>query len=466
MHMKFKYYLLIPCLLIFVSAPSAAKGSCKIEIKVSQWADSTIFLCNYFNGNLYKKDSIQLSSKGMGVFQQQETLPQGLYAIYRNGGQSFDLLLTDDQEFQMQIEPGNFIRKSKITGSLQTEAFMEYARYLSVKQEERNKLISQIQELPEDQQGDLRGQLSALNDEVSAFIDHFLQKHKGEWVADFFKGIQPVEGPYPSPVSMEEYYTQQEFLKMHYFDHIDLTDIRFWYTNYFPKKIDAYMEQVLEKHPDTLANAASALVDRTVADTLCFRLMFSHLFDYSVQSKYMGMENIWAKLTEDYYFKGLTTWTDSAFSANIEAEYKKIRFNRIGMQAHNLILSDAGNQPVILNDIQSEYTLLYFFEPSCGHCRQMTPLVHDQLYQKYKSAGLEVLCIYTQTDKEEWLKFIDEHHLGDWVNAWDPERKSFFWHYFDTSSTPAVYLLDKDKKIIAKKLDEQTLETLLENLTK
>ena len=42
-----------------------------------------------------------------------------------------------------------------------------------------------------------------------------------------------------------------------------------------------------------------------------------------------------------------------------------------------------------------------------------------------------------------------------------PYRESYFWEYFDASSTPGVYLLDKDRKIIAKKIDMKVLGDIL-----
>jgi hypothetical protein len=55
-----------------------------------------------------------------------------------------------------------------------------------------------------------------------------------------------------------------------------------------------------------------------------------------------------------------------------------------------------------------------------------------------------------QNNRKEWNDFMNEHHLYDWVNIWNPADNRFKVIY-DTRTTPAVYLLDKDKKIIAKK---------------
>ena len=85
------------------------------------------------------------------------------------------------------------------------------------------------------------------------------------------------------------------------------------------------------------------------------------------------------------------------------------------------------------------------------------------LADKFWERGVEVMGIYTQTDKEEWGKFIESQGLENWINAWDPYNQSGFRLFYDIRSTPSIYLLDKGKKIIAKRIDVETLEKVLED---
>ena len=55
---------------------------------------------------------------------------------------------------------------------------------------------------------------------------------------------------------------------------------------------------------------------------------------------------------------------------------------------------------------------------------------------------------------------IQEYKLK-WVNVCDPYYKSGFRNYYDIYSTPVIYLLDKNKKIIAKRLSPEQLEDLI-----
>ena len=89
------------------------------------------------------------------------------------------------------------------------------------------------------------------------------------------------------------------------------------------------------------------------------------------------------------------------------------------------------------------------------------PLIKTQLWDKFKDYGLKVFAVHTQNEKDKWEKFVTDHELFDFINCWDPHNQTNYRIYYHIESTPVLYLLDKDKRIIAKKLDVDQLEDLL-----
>ncbi|MDR1371304.1 MAG: TlpA family protein disulfide reductase [Dysgonamonadaceae bacterium] len=465
--MKSRFFILF---FVIASTVNGFGNSLKITINAPQLKNAELALCAHFNGKVYKKDSLQLSDQGTGAFIQPQKLDEGLYLVYIDSTKYFDVLLSDEQVFQIDIDTTDFINKNKISGAAQSVAFSEYVRFLSEKQKERGKLLEEgraLQAANEDFSA-VSEKIDSLNQEVQSYQNDFFASHQDQWVSLFFKGLEPATGPYPAPKTQEEAKAEFYYLKDHYFDNINLLDKRFWYTNYFPQKIETYIQKQVEGIPDSLANAASHLVAKTMNDTTCYQLMLSRLTNYALQSNLMGMENVWAKLAEDYYLKGLANWSDSAFLSDIKSEYAKVRYNRIGMKARDLPLQDSLNRRVDLYKLSRKYTLLCFFEPQCGHCKVEIPAIHEKLYKKYVDKGLDVACVYLLTDKKEWLNFVNEHHLNGahWHNLWDPNRTSYYWEFYNTSTTPSIYLLNEKKEIIAKKLNEETLDQLLGDLLK
>jgi thiol-disulfide isomerase/thioredoxin len=113
------------------------------------------------------------------------------------------------------------------------------------------------------------------------------------------------------------------------------------------------------------------------------------------------------------------------------------------------------------NTGSADYTIAYFWDPTCGHCKTVTPKVKE-FYDKFKDElGIEVYGVNTNAkEHDEWIKYINEHNL-DWINVEDPEQKTAYKYLYDIYSTPVIYLLDKDKKMIAKRIGAEDLENFI-----
>jgi hypothetical protein len=90
--------------------------------------------------------------------------------------------------------------------------------------------------------------------------------------------------------------------------------------------------------------------------------------------------------------------------------------------------------------------------------------VHEA-YQKLKSEGVKVLAVNTITDGDKWKEYIRENEL-DWINAGDIYVRSNFRYDYNVESVPRVFILDKDKKIIARRLGAEDVEPFMNNYIK
>lgn len=149
--------------------------------------------------------------------------------------------------------------------------------------------------------------------------------------------------------------------------------------------------------------------------------------------------------------------------ANIKERVIKLQFNLLGMKSQDLMMETPEGAFVRLHEVDAPFTILYFWEPDCGHCKKITPLIKTEIYDKYKNIGVKVFAVCTQNQKEEWENAIADYNLFDFINCYDPNYQTNFRIYYDVYSTPIIYLLDKDKKIIAKRLDIDTIKTFLDH---
>ncbi|MCQ2218308.1 MAG: DUF5106 domain-containing protein [Paludibacteraceae bacterium] len=449
---------LLLSLCAFAKGGNSDKGY-NIQVNVPNLKNDTVYLAFYFNGKTYSKDTTVLN-KGIGTFSNKEPLKQGIYIVYFNSDKFFDILVGEDQNIQVKVDTTN-LSDVTIKGSLESMKYQELLREMSKRHKEQRELSNQYKEKKIDSLSYVK-KAEALNEEVSAFQKRMMEENKGTFFAAFLKGTIPVETPefkeVPDSVRMM---TRYQYAKNHYFDNIDLQDPRFLRTQYFPNKVENYISKFIIQHPDSITMAAIDLIERCKGNDETYQTMCSKMINFGLQSKIMGMDAVWLAIADKYYLSGKATWADTAWVSDLRKEADKIRYNKIGMVAHNLMARDSNNVIVQLRDLKQPYVLVYFFEPSCGHCKKTTPVLHDSVYSKYKDKGFEVFAFYTQTDRKEWMDFVNKHKLNDWVNVWDPNRESWFWKYYDASSTPGVYLLDKERKFLAKKIDMKTLDLIL-----
>ena len=87
-----------------------------------------------------------------------------------------------------------------------------------------------------------------------------------------------------------------------------------------------------------------------------------------------------------------------------------------------------------------------------------------RLYRQWKSIGLgvQVFAIAIDTDDAAWKAFVAQNGMNEWVNVFDPTNESIYAKYY-VDNTPEIYVLNKDRKIIAKNLNPDQVQQVIES---
>jgi thiol-disulfide isomerase/thioredoxin len=119
-----------------------------------------------------------------------------------------------------------------------------------------------------------------------------------------------------------------------------------------------------------------------------------------------------------------------------------------------------------LYQVKAKYTVLVFWASDCGHCQTEIPKLKENLDKIKEKIDYKVFAVQTKEDFDAWRKFIIDKKI-DFINVFDPVHLNNLKERFDIYSTPVIYVLDKDKKIKAKRLGaEQVVDmlTMLESI--
>ena len=186
----------------------------------------------------------------------------------------------------------------------------------------------------------------------------------------------------------------------------------------------------------------------------------------------MGQDAVFVHLFEKYHSKGISSWLNEKQLTTISNRAYMLMSNLIGEQAANLEMVDSTGKGRPLYNIKSDYIVICFWDPTCGHCRVQVPRLDSIYNAKWKNEGVKMYGVLTETNnKDQWVQFIKEHLMGKWINVYqtDSQKKNAeaakqpsYKQLYDVIETPTLYLLDKDKKIIAKKLTMDQIDDLLQ----
>ena len=466
--------VIISLAILIISFSYTQQGNAQnynIDIRLNNCTDSVAYLAHYFDGKIFADDTTRLVN-GEGLFAKNKTLPQGIYVIYLPSQKYFDLLIGHDQEFSLTANPDDFIGSLQLTGAKETEAFHDFQQFMKAQNEKSKQLQEEYKKTESEADKEKYQQAYKNADiEVRAYIDRLSEKYPESFVGKFARlTLSPKVPDFSKDVAddvpdRDKEIQRKSYLynKDHYFDYVDFTDSRYLRTPIFKKKLDFFYEKILVQTPDTIVKESVKLIEKARPDSLFFQYITQYSLNYAVKSKIMGMDAAFVDLAKRYYLSGQANWADSTLLANIRERVIKTQFNLLGKKSQDLLMQTPEGEFVRLHEVEAPYTVLYFWEPDCGHCKKITPRIKTEILDTYKDKGIEVFAVYTQDKKEEWKDAINDYDLYDFINCYDPDFQTNFRLFYDVYSTPIIYLLDKDKNIIAKRLDVETVKTFLDN---
>ena len=263
-----------------------------------------------------------------------------------------------------------------------------------------------------------------------------------------------------------------QYYKNHYWDGVSFTDERLLRTPVYIPKFDRYFGEVLPQASDSIIRYAGAILEASKPNKEMFKYHLSALTDKYVNPTYMGQDKVFVFLFEKYYLTGAAdSWMTEKYKKFIFDRGYSLMANQLGEKGANLELSDTLGKVRPLYEVDGPYVVLCFWDPTCSHCQVEIPKLDSMFQNKWKARGIRLYGVMTDGGKEAWLKYIRTHNLKDWIHVYQTQElkdaesaanRPGFRQLYDVYQTPMLYLLDKEKRIVAKKLSYEQLDQFLE----
>ena len=143
-------------------------------------------------------------------------------------------------------------------------------------------------------------------------------------------------------------------------------------------------------------------------------------------------------------------------------QLEEINKNRLGTVAADFVYMLHNGRRGWLHDLQSEYTLLYFYDPDCPECKYTKRMLEEQpsVARLVESGRMQILAFYPDDDTDAWESCRD--FPTKWLNACDGTTELVVKEkLYSIRAIPSLYLLDSEKRVILKDADYNKLDAWL-----
>ncbi len=458
--------LLIVLLLGFSSLQVAAQTGYAIDFKIKGWNDTTVYLGHYYGEQTYLKDTARSTVAGAFKFDNAQTLPQGVYFLVLGKSKIFDFVVGSNQRFTIEGNSEDFINSVSVKGDEDNRLFFENMRFNMERGKEADPFIKILKDssLTEDQKKSARESFNKINEQVVSHQTELVEKNSTTLTARLLKATQPIDAP-AAPKKTDgtiDSTFQLRYYREHFFDKFDLADdalLRLPRPIY-QEKIKEYLNKLYAPVPDTIMMAIDKMVAKARKNPETYKyLVWNCVFMYQ-NPEIMGLDEVFVRLYDKYFASGeMNFWVSDQIKQNLKDYAEKLRPSLVGKTGANLIMQDQNLQPRSMYDIKNKYTILWIFDPDCGHCREETPKLVEFYNKSRAKFDLEVYAVSSDTSIQKMKNFIKEMKTT-WITVNGP-RSYIPQHYsklYHSDTTPSLYILDNKHKIIGKKLPVKQLE--------
>jgi thiol-disulfide isomerase/thioredoxin len=456
----------------------SAYGQNGYEIKITfkPFKKQYVYLGHYFGKTYPIVDSALLNDKSEAVFKGDKKLQGGIYLIgYPNKNGFFEILVDKEQHFSIIADTATMSKGIDFVNSKDNTLFKAYQQRMSAEGKKIAALQQQLKTAKTKADSvKLTNEISKTDKAVYDYRQGIMKSNPGSILAIMLNCMREPEltGPLKNPKTKNDSLAAYQYFKSHYWDGVNFWDGRLAYTTFFEGKLDKYFEQLVVPDPDSVIKEIDWMVGYSTANAEMNRFLLVKFVNRYLNQKYMWEDKVFVHLFERFFANKTYDWLNEKGRQTITDRAYSLMANIIGSPAPEVELPDTAGAKKALYNIPSAYTLVAFWDPTCGHCKEVLPKVDSFYVNKWKAAGLRIFAVAKETEgsQKDWKDFINKNQLQEWTHVYyskaDEKARTDngvpgYSQLYDVQSFPTLILLDKDKHIIAKKLAYDQIDEIL-----
>ena len=445
------------------------------------YAGDTVYLADHNIGGKYLRDTAVIDKNGVANFIGTKKLQRGMYLfVFPKKRDYFEFIIDDDLDFQIDFDTAwstrDYYKSMTITGSVENAAFVEYQKG-KVAVIEKLMAIDEVMEADSMAPQSTKDSLNAIREqylnEKGNYDSAYVIKYPGHLLSKFL--VAMINIPYPEvfptlPDGTKDSTFPLRWYKKHYLDHMDFGDdgLLRMPVNIVKQRLDFYFDKIIVPDADTCMMVAEKLLDQCKNTIEMEKYLIWYLTNRFESSNIMGLDRAFVRMAMSTYCQGKSWWVDSTTINKMCENAFRRAHTLIGETAPELELKDIKGNWINTQKIRGPYVVMIFWDPTCGHCKEVMPKL-AKIYEANKDKGWKVIALSSGDKKKEWEEYYNTH----------PETQAFthlirgevqsqkyadaLYSYYVVSS-PTIYVLDADRKIVANRIDVDKMVDFLKHL--
>jgi hypothetical protein len=464
-------------LLTFTTALCFAQNGYEIKVTLKPFKNQYIYLGHYYGKQLPIIDSALLNDKSEAVLKGPKKLGGGIYLIgYPDRAHNFEVLIDKTQKFSIVADTAD-IQAISFKGSPENNDFKSYQQFMTTNGRAIDSLFRLRTTAGKQDSIKINGEIEALNTRVKNYRSNIITKEPDALLATLLKAMKEPEVPQNDPAAKTDSLFAYHYYKRHYWDGLSFSDDRLARTPFFEGRIDKYLEQLVYPSADSVNKELDFMLSYATGNEEMQKFLLLKFVNRYLNQKYMWEDAVFVHLFENYFSGKTYPWLTDKGMKTISDRAYSLMPNIMGTPAADIELPDTSGKTAKLYSINADYILVTIWDPTCSHCKEIVPRLDSAYSAKWKSMGLKLFGLARETDgsKTDWMNFIHEHHLDNWTHVYYSKEEDkarigagipSYSQLYDVQTFPTLYLLDKDKKIIAKKVTLEQVDEILAHRVK
>ena len=475
--MKSKLSVLLTLLLglnVFLFAQkNKPKTGREIKFTITHAVDSVVYLASHYKDKIIVMDSARVVTPGVFIFSAADTLKDGLYMLVSQAHKPYVSFIIDrNQHFSIKGDTSGTLSKIEIQNSPENLRLLEFSK----KSSEANTTLKAYREKyaefekaeRKDSMEFYKEKSKNLTETMNRYVDGIIENEGHTLFGKMQRAYKEIDIPQNTENAEDDNSFIIYYYRTHFWDNIDLKEDRLIYTPVLYPKLTDYFDRVLQyADADTITHYINLLLNKVDPNSELFRYFLDYLTYHYETSKILGHDAVFVNIAKTYQLQGKCTWLDSVIVEKYANKIRKMEPTLIGEKAPLLLMPDTAMSPHIKDwhsnyDFERDFEIMWFFDPDCGTCKKETKKLIELYNERAKGLGINVYAVCIDNDIDRWKRYIIEHKFP-FLCVGGNTANIDFKEVYNIIGTPAMFILDKNRKIILnKRVDIEQIPEFLE----